>query len=834
MARKVRKASPKASPTIEEGKGDGVADGEEPVENIRQKMIKDMQEEIRLEQYNQMQCKQQEEQQLKKYETQLGETRAVLDRHWTAFVEDARNLQEQENVVGQVHDLRRTPGSRLVVRPEHVPLRLDDGEQGREHGHGYGNLQRDHRRRCTSSRKTEIENQKIVCISRFLTVDGQAAEDRPVLRQLFQEARRRIRIDREGATHQTSELDRPRLLPIAAQHRGEHDEGGHEDDQICARVRPDGVLRVGADRSACRHETDHGQGQVHLTLFAVRVLPLHGRSIVFGAHRKAIEVAFDEIKLTVKLPVDLDCHRMAIRGLWLAYDHYSVETESRRVPDLPAELRNSWDKPPDLLEFARTEYREKLRIWEEQAEERRLRLDEKKTILEKIENPPALPSARRGGKRGKKQKRPKSAKNNASEFEQTLDRFLPTDGELLPYLPTPNEVVRQREEENRKEVRKLLFTRCGKNEVNLRKYTVLGGVFRVDLIHQPPQPKDLGEDTSLTTLELPKEPRFAVFSRRYEPPQPAPDSERTPEVIEAEMKALETAMESLLLITVQLPDTVFWFEPPLVAHWIPEKKVWSTRDIHDIKYNEEKQTIAFRSGKLGVHGLAANKFANLPFQSWELKPEVRKNGRNFGGVVLNVTAATIQAEFVEDRVCLNSFAGGSSTPLKQMLGEFLELDTLIERMQRIGCDLFPERDAASYLKGLPMKHPVAEKHLRDCMALLSTGYVFAWSRWNATRSFWEIVVQFKEVHGCVAKERTNLTLLVTPWRTMRVRCTEVSPEFSDLPLEDEDDKFYADLYQLAMNTAGIKTRILIEQISFKLVSTVAQLLERTNVISMSS
>ncbi|XP_076379533.1 uncharacterized protein LOC117221757 isoform X8 [Megalopta genalis] len=451
MARKVRKASPKASPTIEEGKGDGVADGEEPVENIRQKMIKDMQEEIRLEQYNQMQCKQQEEQQLKKYETQLGETRAVLDRHWTAFVEDARNLQEQENVVGQVHDLRRTPGSRLVVRPEHVPLRLDDGEQGREHGHGYGNLQRDHRRRCTSSRKTEIENQKIVCISRFLTVDGQAAEDRPVLRQLFQEARRRIRIDREGATHQTSELDRPRLLPIAAQHRGEHDEGGHEDDQICARVRPDGVLRVGADRSACRHETDHGQGQVHLTLFAVRVLPLHGRSIVFGAHRKAIEVAFDEIKLTVKLPVDLDCHRMAIRGLWLAYDHYSVETESRRVPDLPAELRNSWDKPPDLLEFARTEYREKLRIWEEQAEERRLRLDEKKTILEKIENPPALPSARRGGKRGKKQKRPKSAKNNASEFEQTLDRFLPTDGELLPYLPTPNEVVRQREEENRKE-----------------------------------------------------------------------------------------------------------------------------------------------------------------------------------------------------------------------------------------------------------------------------------------------------------------------------------------------------------------------------------------------
>nr|XP_033328828.1 protein CASC1-like isoform X1 [Megalopta genalis]XP_033328829.1 protein CASC1-like isoform X1 [Megalopta genalis] len=787
MARKVRKASPKASPTIEEGKGDGVADGEEPVENIRQKMIKDMQEEIRLEQYNQMQCKQQEEQQLKKYETQLGETRAVLDRHWTAFVEDARNLQEQENWDRYMTcDGLPDPGSLSDLNTFLFVWTMENKDANMDTVTGICNVITD----------LMAKLQRIVRFSdNFSKKHGDEYES----------------IAKELRTKLQSWIDLAcyRLLRNIEANMTRED------------MKTTRYVRESVQMVCC--------------VWAPIVLPV-GMKRITDKDRKAIEVAFDEIKLTVKLPVDLDCHRMAIRGLWLAYDHYSVETESRRVPDLPAELRNSWDKPPDLLEFARTEYREKLRIWEEQAEERRLRLDEKKTILEKIENPPALPSARRGGKRGKKQKRPKSAKNNASEFEQTLDRFLPTDGELLPYLPTPNEVVRQREEENRKEVRKLLFTRCGKNEVNLRKYTVLGGVFRVDLIHQPPQPKDLGEDTSLTTLELPKEPRFAVFSRRYEPPQPAPDSERTPEVIEAEMKALETAMESLLLITVQLPDTVFWFEPPLVAHWIPEKKVWSTRDIHDIKYNEEKQTIAFRSGKLGVHGLAANKFANLPFQSWELKPEVRKNGRNFGGVVLNVTAATIQAEFVvrEDRVCLNSFAGGSSTPLKQMLGEFLELDTLIERMQQIGCDLFPERDAASYLKGLPMKHPVAEKHLRDCIALLSTGYVFAWSRWNATRSFWEIVVQFKEVHGCVAKERTNLTLLVTPWRTMRVRCTEVSPEFSDLPLEDEDDKFYADLYQLAMNTAGIKTRILIEQISFKLVSTVAQLLERTNVISMSS
>ena len=185
--------------------------------------------------------------------------------------------------------------------------------------------------------------------------------------------------------------------------------------------------------------------------------------------------------------------------------------------------------------------------------------------------------------------------------------------------------------------------------------------------------------------------------------------------------------------------------------------MWSTKHVHDVKFNEEKQTITFRTGRLGIHGLAGYKYANLPFQSWELKPEMGKSGREHAGVVLNITAATIQAEFVvrEDRVCLNSLTGAASTPIKEIIGEYFELECLIERLQQVGCDLFPERDAASYLKGLSIKHPIAEKHLRECMALLSTSYIFSWSRWNASRSFREIVLQFKEVHGCVAKQVTR-------------------------------------------------------------------------------
>jgi len=47
-------------------------------------------------------------------------------------------------------------------------------------------------------------------------------------------------------------------------------------------------------------------------------------------------------------------------------------------------------------------------------------------------------------------------------------------------------------------------------------------------------------------------------------------------------------------------------------------------------------------------------------------------------------------------------------------------------------------------------------------------------------------------------------------------------------------QFYADLYHLALDNAGIKSHILMKNVSFKLVNTVAELLGRTNVINMSS
>lgn len=51
---------------------------------------------------------------------------------------------------------------------------------------------------------------------------------------------------------------------------------------------------------------------------------------------------------------------------------------------------------------------------------------------------------------------------------------------------------------------------------------------------------------------------------------------------------------------------------------------WITDDIHDIKYNEDKLQFQFRLGKLGTYALATPRYSNIPFQGWDIKPDLKK------------------------------------------------------------------------------------------------------------------------------------------------------------------------------------------------------------------
>ena len=45
---------------------------------------------------------------------------------------------------------------------------------------------------------------------------------------------------------------------------------------------------------------------------------------------------------------------------------------------------------------------------------------------------------------------------------------------------------------------------------------------------------------------------------------------------------------------------------------------WSTEGFYDIKFDEGKQTLSFRTVNFGIFALSAFRFCNLPLQNWEL------------------------------------------------------------------------------------------------------------------------------------------------------------------------------------------------------------------------
>lgn len=64
-----------------------------------------------------------------------------------------------------------------------------------------------------------------------------------------------------------------------------------------------------------------------------------------------------------------------------------------------------------------------------------------------------------------------------------------------------------------------------------------------------------------------------------------------------------------------------WLDIPIVCQWDAERKEWTTENIHDMKHIEDKGYVTFRTGRFGCYAIATYRYINLPYQTWEMKPE---------------------------------------------------------------------------------------------------------------------------------------------------------------------------------------------------------------------
>ncbi|XP_075155602.1 uncharacterized protein LOC142228963 [Haematobia irritans] len=223
---------------------------------------------------------------------------------------------------------------------------------------------------------------------------------------------------------------------------------------------------------------------------------------------------------------------------------------------------------------------------------------------------------------------------------------------------------------------------------------------------------------------------------------------------------------------------------------------WSTRDVHDTKFNEDKLSIQFRTGRLGIFGFALNRYSNMPYQTWEIKPDFKTSGT----ILFSFTASLVSLDITitSEGYCVNNFQGGSTQAINEMIGRTLSLEAIKQILISSAVDIFPEEDTFCYTEGSCEKNYGMEMHLYSCMSTLALSHNFSWSRWNLLAGSRTAVLLIRElIEG--KKVPNHSTLLVTPLKTAIIECTEVSASFNSTGIAGMN--YYADLYQLAQDYA---------------------------------
>ncbi|RZC42436.1 protein CASC1-like [Asbolus verrucosus] len=480
-----------------------------------------------------------------------------------------------------------------------------------------------------------------------------------------------------------------------------------------------------------------------------------------------IEIEFPEMKMEVQFPLTIDGDKIAIRALYVKYDHLSDLSATYQKPLIPEQYDkgNNGGERGDLHEAMRLEWREKLLYKYEN----------------RVRKPPPPPPEKEEGEEG----------GDPVEEWPPPEPVIGPDDEVpvVPYRklePTASEYVITKEDVLYSSVRSGLVKTVEEDVINLRKYSIIGGVYTLNLVHQPPQPQDfVTMEMTLTPLDcvvevyLPKQLELVDFYVPYTP-MTADLGKRLPEEIEEEMKKQEEELDKLILITVTWPEHVIFLELPMVCHWDHSRGVWTKREVHDLKHNEEKGSLSFRTGRCGTFALATYRYANLPYQAWELRPEAN------GTATLQITAAILMVEFnVKDgAIALSQLQNSPNNALQDAVGVYHPLPKLIRTMQSSGVDVFPAFDSFCYIENTCEKHWPMEKHLYFNMAQSAVCFNFASSRWNLPAGRRGAVLQMREYNVEKTKQKNHSMLHVTPLSAVYVDCTEVSPAFNEEGVEN--------------------------------------------------
>ncbi|XP_050403844.1 dynein axonemal intermediate chain 7 [Patella vulgata] len=351
--------------------------------------------------------------------------------------------------------------------------------------------------------------------------------------------------------------------------------------------------------------------------------------------------------------------------------------------------------------------------------------------------------------------------------------------------------------------------------IDLRAYHILGGVISFDLVELPPQPKQVNSWT-ITPLVCPPEIRKITYVADTASLTPVPKDKEGQEEKKREDKPP-------ISISYRLPEDTMFVDEPQPGRWDPTIKHWRQDGFSDVKYDEEKRFVQFKTSYFGKIALFQDAHINMPFQSWEIRP------RNVDNAILTVIAAVvdIQIEIKNDVCCLTQ--PSDRTEVTHLLNKWMYPSELVKAMRASGINIFPAEDSSKFVN-VQTKDTLLEERIYEQMALTSSAMAYSWSKWNADADLHSIVYLGSEsLNDEPLLEEDWSVYKSTKTRAMKLKTTEISDEFSDELAENTE--FRSNLYHLMKITISEEGMDRIEKTDYKYIDCVQQLLQATKVLT---
>uniref|UniRef100_A0A182PRT0 IC97/Casc1 N-terminal domain-containing protein n=1 Tax=Anopheles epiroticus TaxID=199890 RepID=A0A182PRT0_9DIPT len=277
---------------------------------------------------------------------------------------------------------------------------------------------------------------------------------------------------------------------------------------------------------------------------------------------------------------------------------------------------------------------------------------------------------------------------------------------------------------------------------------------------------------------------------------------------------------------------------------------WSTMPIHSQSYDPDRRLLTFLTDRLGVYGLAARKYRNLPFLHWDM----RRHGRVANlttavtlstealQIVFIVTAQGYRVELLEHgRKQTKKFSDEPPPPDVFPVEGTFSLDELEKCLQRLNVHLFPQVDTCFYVSALERaaspKHPAMESHNLRCLAVFCLTHNFQRNLWNRYADRRRALVLSRElIEG--RNEPELGTIMITPLKSQFVEVEELcSDTLEEILLayhpHPEEQSYNADCYGLLKDSLEEPSRKVLAKTPALLQWNVGQLLQKLQLLSYS-